>query len=176
MKRFIYFALLVVLFASCNKNEVEQNPILEGNYKFVGTVVVVGGNINMETHEVSDFIKENVYVKPEQQEDGTYRLLLEEVNFSNMMPVNINMALPGVVIKNAKLSLGAAETVNPLIVTPMGEVADENYVVKNFSGSVTYKDNGVFNEISLDFVVAMKRMDKVTEYPTSYKGVYQEVK
>ena len=171
----------ILFFAACNNQNNPENNQTENNQTelkeghFNGTVVVTGGNVDMTSQPpvVSDFTKDEVYVTLEKQEDLTYNIVLKEVNFSNMMPNSINMAIPSVSIQNEVIALSTDdEFVNPLLITSLGSAPDSNYEISQLTGNVKYADDGNYQSLSLSFVVTMVRGDRRTAYPTTYQGEF----
>ena len=182
----LLMAAALIMLAACNSNPPENENQGENNHeqsapkegRFNGTVVVVGGNVDMTVTPpvVGDFSKDEVYVTLEKQEDGTYNILLEEVNFSNMMTNSINMAIPQVSLNDGVISSAADEEfVNPLLITAVGTAPDSNYEISKLTGKVNYTSDGGYKDITLSMTVTMVRNERRTAYPTSYEGKFEEV-
>lgn len=158
-KTFLTLALTLCLVA-CNQNQPNKAEIY-GDY--VGTVTVKDGLYDTETRQpVGDFVQDDATISIEKgSTTNTCNIVFHQVQFTNMMPVKIDMEVPDAVLNDNTIT---GENIIPNMLAGDEREPFERYLVTALQATVQMDNNGKPQKLSMSLNFGKSETVFVGEY------------
>jgi len=151
--KFLFLLAVVPFFAACSSDDDDNN---NGNNTAIIEEGAYVGTLKVDQNDDTFYNQDNVKVEIEFDE-GTAKIIMHQVSFSERMPVKLDMTIPGV---TANAITGGFEISGNNIVPLAGGGQFAQYTITDMSGTITTA------AISFELTCGA--------YPLTFTGIYKE--